>query len=227
MRYEPVGLPCPSGEIKLLDAMVADGASRTEHRPKEKGVCSVCIRRPSESVLNGLLLKIFWPSSGWGFLPNFYHVLLNVGLVNKRHRMGDISPENFRPCQQCTSRSVQKSLSNWLTRSITVSTSFGAMKKSTFVSLRLCLYCWSINNNYVKKLAVHIAVLIKEQNASRHRSSIFLTHHLTLYTLPVVDMAHFSNVIFNDGSFKFNSAQGDLHIHNRVTESGMHNLRSV
>ena len=54
IRYEPVGLPCPSGEIKLLDAMVADGTSRTEHRPKG----GVCIRGPSESVLNGLLLKI-------------------------------------------------------------------------------------------------------------------------------------------------------------------------
>ena len=76
MRYEPVGLPCPSGEIKLLDAMVADGASRTEHRPKEKGVCSVCIRRPSESVLNGLLLKIhkYFDRPG-GLLSDFYHLL--------------------------------------------------------------------------------------------------------------------------------------------------------
>jgi hypothetical protein len=39
-------------------------------------------------------------------------------------------------------------------------------------------------------------------------------------------MAHFSNVIINDGSFKFNSAQGDLHIHNRDSESGMH-FRSI
>ena len=55
MRYESVCLPVPSSEIKLLDAVDADGTSRTEHRPKEKGFCT---REPSESVLNDLLLKI-------------------------------------------------------------------------------------------------------------------------------------------------------------------------
>jgi hypothetical protein len=67
-----------------------------------------------------------------------------------------------------------------------------------------------------------IVVLIRE----RGNDVLSFTHHLT-YSLPVIEMAHFSNVIINDGSFKFNSAQGDLHIHNRDSESGMHNLSLV
>ena len=53
---------------------------------------------------------------------------------------------------------------------------------------------------------------------------IFLTH-FTCYTLPVVEMAHFSNVVIQGGTF--NSAQGDLHINNKDPESGMHDLRSI
>ena len=49
--------------------------------------------------------------------------------------------------------------------------------------------------------------------------------HLTRYMLPVVEMAHTSNVIIQGGTF--NSAQGDFHINNKDSESGMHNFRSV
>ena len=35
MRYESVCLPVPSGEIKLLDAVDADGTSRTDTDPKK------------------------------------------------------------------------------------------------------------------------------------------------------------------------------------------------
>ena len=38
-----------------------------------------------------------------------------------------------------------------------------------------------------------------------------------------VEMAQFSNVVIHGGTF--NSAQGDLHIHNK--DSGMHDFRSV
>ena len=48
---------------------------------------------------------------------------------------------------------------------------------------------------------------------------------LTWHTLPVVEMAQSSNVIVNGGTF--NSAQGDLHIHSRDSESGMHDFSSV
>ena len=59
------------------------------------------------------------------------------------------------------------------------------------------------------------------------RCSIF-THHLTCYTLPAIGMAHSSNSsnVMIHGS-TFNSPQGDLHIHNRDSESGMHNFRSA
>ena len=62
----------------------------------------------------------------------------------------------------------------------------------------------------------------------KNRCSICLTRHLTCYTLPVVEMlAHSSNLTIHGGIFNSNSAQGDLHIHNRDSESGMHNSRSV
>ena len=47
---------------------------------------------------------------------------------------------------------------------------------------------------------------------------------LLLYTLPVLKMAHSSNIIIGS---TFNSAQGDFHVHNRDSESGMHDFRSV
>ena len=45
--------------------------------------------------------------------------------------------------------------------------------------------------------------------------------------LPLVETAHSSNmnVMFHGGTI--NSAQGDLHIHNKDSESGMHNFRSI
>ena len=51
---------------------------------------------------------------------------------------------------------------------------------------------------------------------------IFLTPP---YTLPLVQMAHSSNVIINGGIFS--SGQGDVHIRNEVLEFGMHNFGSV
>ena len=45
------------------------------------------------------------------------------------------------------------------------------------------------------------------------------------YTLPLVEMAHSSNVMIHGGTFI--SAQGDLHIHNSDSGSGMHNFGSV
>jgi hypothetical protein len=48
----------------------------------------------------------------------------------------------------------------------------------------------------------------------------------TLPHFPVVEMAHFSNVIIHGSTI--NSAQGDLHIINdRDPESGMHNIRFI
>ena len=49
--------------------------------------------------------------------------------------------------------------------------------------------------------------------------------YLTCYTLLVLKMAHSSNVYIDKGTF--NSAQGDIHVYNRDSESGMHNFRSV
>ena len=46
-----------------------------------------------------------------------------------------------------------------------------------------------------------------------------------LLQLQVLQMALSSNVIIHGGTF--NSAQGDLHINNRNSESGMHDFRSV
>ena len=53
-----------------------------------------------------------------------------------------------------------------------------------------------------------------------------LTHDFTCYTLPVVEMAlsHSSNLFIGS---TINSAQGDFHIRNRDSKSGMHNFRSV
>ena len=46
------------------------------------------------------------------------------------------------------------------------------------------------------------------------------------YTLLLVEMmAHSSNVIIRGGIFS--SGQGDVHIHNRDSGSGMHNFKSV
>ena len=53
-------------------------------------------------------------------------------------------------------------------------------------------------------------------------NSIFLVHHLTCYTFPVLAIA---NVIIHGGTF--NSAKGDLHFHNRDPEFGMYDFRSV
>ena len=53
------------------------------------------------------------------------------------------------------------------------------------------------------------------------------TRHLTCYTLPVVEMggSHSSNVMIHGSTI--NSAQRDVHIHNRDSESGMHDFKSV
>ena len=64
-----------------------------------------------------------------------------------------------------------------------------------------------------------IAVLIRERGIN----VLSFSHHLTCYTLPVVGMAHSSNVIIQGGIF--NSAQADVHINNK--DSGMHDFRSV
>ena len=58
-----------------------------------------------------------------------------------------------------------------------------------------------------------------------HAVPIFLTHYLTVtcYTLPVPEMAHFTNTILHGNTFT--SVQGDFHINNR--ESGMRDFRSA
>ena len=60
-------------------------------------------------------------------------------------------------------------------------------------------------------------------NALHSCTYIFLTHHLTCYTLPVMEIAHSSNLFFYESTI--NSAQGDIHINNK--DSGMHDFRSV
>ena len=62
-----------------------------------------------------------------------------------------------------------------------------------------------------------IVVLIKGRGIN---GSIILTHHLTCYTPPVLEMA---NVIIHGATF--NSAQGDVHINNR--DSGMYDFKLV
>ena len=61
-----------------------------------------------------------------------------------------------------------------------------------------------------------------------HEESTFaLTHHLTIttrYHSPVLEMAHSSNVILHGSTI--NSVQGDFHIHNKDSESGVHDFRS-
>ena len=47
----------------------------------------------------------------------------------------------------------------------------------------------------------------------------------TCYILPVVEMAHSSNVMIHGSSF--NSVQGGFHIHNRDSESGKHDFRFI
>ena len=50
----------------------------------------------------------------------------------------------------------------------------------------------------------------------------------TRYHSPVLEMAQYSNpsnVIINGGTF--NSVQGDFHMNDKESESGMHNFRSV
>ena len=73
-----------------------------------------------------------------------------------------------------------------------------------------------------------IAVLIIERgiNASGLSFSSTTSLRITCYTLPVVEMAHSSNVIIHGGTF--NSAQGSFHINNDSDKDlGMHDLRSV
>ena len=60
----------------------------------------------------------------------------------------------------------------------------------------------------------------------RNRRSISLTHHLTIttrYHSPVLEMAHSSNVIVYG---TLNAVQGDFHIHNKDSESGVHDFHS-
>ena len=45
------------------------------------------------------------------------------------------------------------------------------------------------------------------------------------FTSPVLEMALSSNVIINGSTI--NSVQGDFHIHNKDSESGMHNFKSI
>ena len=54
-----------------------------------------------------------------------------------------------------------------------------------------------------------------------------LSHPPHLLHITSVEMAHSSNVIIHGSTF--NSAQGDLHIHNKDSklESGMHDFRSI
>ena len=66
------------------------------------------------------------------------------------------------------------------------------------------------------------------QYSAAVHSSCTLFHAPLLLVVDNLEMAHFSDVIINGGSFNSYSAQGDLHIHSKdaLAESGMHNLRS-
>jgi hypothetical protein len=86
----------------------------------------------------------------------------------------------------------------------------------------------SVGIRFVQVQNLDIVVLLVQSctynlKRTRNRCSIFLTNHITYYTLPVY-MAHFkfSNVIINGSTF--NSAQGGFHINDRdsSSESGMH-----
>ena len=85
---------------------------------------------------------------------------------------------------------------------------------------------WRVAKNH--RLGVQLTMLCQCLNVTlprpsqRNRCSIFHTHHRSLYTL---EMNPSSNVIIHGGTF--NSAQGDFHIHNRNSESGMHDFKSV
>lgn len=69
-----------------------------------------------------------------------------------------------------------------------------------------------------------IAVLVRDLERGIDVPSFSPTsgHHLTCYTLPVVEMAFFSNssVIVSGGIFNLNAVEGDFHINNK--DSGMH-----
>ena len=75
----------------------------------------------------------------------------------------------------------------------------------------------TVCNRFFRSRTMLCIVLIKE------RGTLSFSHHLTCYTLPVVEMAHPSNVLIQGGIF--NSAQGDIHINE--TDLGMHDFRSV
>jgi hypothetical protein len=68
---------------------------------------------------------------------------------------------------------------------------------------------------------VHSCTCLENEESMFHVSH----HHLTCYTYTMVEMALFSNVMIHGSTF--NSAQGDFHIHNMYSESGMHDFRSV
>ena len=78
-----------------------------------------------------------------------------------------------------------------------------------------------VQNSGIADNLLCIAVHIKE---TRNRCSIFLTHHLTRYTLhwQVLEMA---NVNIHGGTFNSLAVQGDFHNNNK--DSGMHDFRSV
>ena len=94
------------------------------------------------------------------------------------------------------------------------------------------IHCRSLSydKSHVMTSAVYtFKVILRDiiYRTARNRCSIFLTQHwqLTYYRSPVLEMAYSSNsnVFIQGGTFQ--SAQGDFHIYNRDSESGMHNFR--
>ena len=95
-------------------------------------------------------------------------------------------------------------------RSVGVVSSLGGLREK-----QICVDHVSV---HVSVEAVHTA-LIRERGIG----VLSFTHHLTCYMLPVTEMG--SNIFIHRSTI--NSAQGDFHVHNRDSESGMHNFRSV
>ena len=80
--------------------------------------------------------------------------------------------------------------------------------------------------SFISEIAAHPC-----SEYTRNQRSISLTHFTsftitTRYHSPVLEMAHSSNssYVINHGTL--NSVQGDFHIHNKDSESGMHDFRS-
>ena len=91
------------------------------------------------------------------------------------------------------------------------------------------LFWMKLRHHLSRKLPLTLAMLDRSEY-TRNQRSISLTHHFTSFTIttpPVLEMAQSSNpsnVVVHGSTF--NSVQGDFHVHNEDSESGMHDFRS-